>query len=124
MKIQCERIEAVVETADGCCGIFSVTRGIKPGSVGKIEPIEWSRQPKAGITHAAFAGMGKTGSTGQMFILKPTEWRALHTTRMFPKYFAAILWNEAPHDVVEEAVTTATIDHHISTGFGFVPAPR
>ena len=84
-------------------GTFDVTVGEKEGSVSKVEPIRWNREPQKPVQEGAFTIIGELGMTGQVILVNSYQWKALVDAKLENFFFGAILWSKSPFKVIEDA---------------------
>ena len=97
------RLACSIKTSDGALGSFDVFPGAEPGSLSKIDPIKWNKQPAGAVVEGAFSVIGEMGMTGQVVLVKQDQWKALADAKLEKFFFAAMLWGKSPFKVIEDA---------------------
>jgi hypothetical protein len=97
------RLACSLQSGDGCQGSFDVFPGEQPGSIAKIEPVNWDKPPQQPVVHGAFSVIGDMGMTGQVVVVNEEQWRTLGYARLEQFFYAAILWGKSPFKVIDDA---------------------
>ena len=97
------RLACTLKTTDGAHGSFDAFPGEQPGSVSKVEPVRWNKPGDAPVAEAMFSLIGEMGMTGQVILVKQSQWRALTEARLEQFFYGAILWGKSPFKVIEDA---------------------
>ena len=84
-------------------GTFDVTVGEKEGSVSKVEPVRWNKEPQKPVQEGAFTIIGELGMTGQVILVNSYQWKALVDAKLEEFFYGAILWSKSPFKVIEDA---------------------
>lgn len=98
------RLVCTLRTADGAQAIYDVHAGEQPNSVGKMDPVKWSKASDQPVASASFVIIGDLGLTGKAHQLSAEQWRALTLAKLEAFFYAAILWDGNPLKVVEDAM--------------------
>ena len=97
------RLACMLRTQDGAQGSFDAHVGEQPGSVSKVDPVKWSKQPEKPVQEGAFSIIGEMGMTGQVILVNQYQWRALADAKLESFFYGAILWGKNPFKVIEDA---------------------
>lgn len=97
------RLACTLRSEDGCNGAYDVTPGEQPGSVAQVEAVKWDRPPQKPVVEGTFTVIGDFGMTGQVIVLKQSQWEALRETKLEPFFYGALLWGKSPFKVIEDA---------------------
>ena len=103
MAARGNRLACSLRTVDGCQGSFDAYPGDAPGSVVRVDPIKWDREPQKPVQEAAFTIIGDLGMTGQVILVNQYQWRDLSDAKLEKFFYAAILWGKSPFKVIEDA---------------------
>lgn len=97
------RLACTLRSQDGCHGSFDVIPGGEPGSVARVDPVTWDKPPQKPVVEGTFTVIGDFGMTGQVIVLKESQWRALTETKLEQFFYGALLWSKSPFKVLEDA---------------------
>jgi len=97
------RLACTLRSQDGCHGSFDVIPGEEPGSVARVDPVTWDKPPHTPVVEGTFTVIGDFGMTGQVIVLKESQWRALTETKLEQFFYGALLWSKSPFKVLEAA---------------------
>ena len=97
------RLACSLRTVDGCQGSFDVYPGEEPGSISRVDPIKWDREPMKPVLEGAFTVIGDLGMTGQVILVNQYQWRDLSDASLEKFFYGAILWGTSPFKVIEDA---------------------
>ena len=99
------RLACTLRTTDNTQGTFDSYPGEQPGTVVKVDPIQWSKPTDKPVLEGAFTVIGDLGMTGQVILVNQYQWRALVDARLETFFYGAILWGKSPFKVIEDAQT-------------------
>ena len=99
------RLACTLRSVDGAQGTFDVYPGEQPGSVSKVDPVQWNKPTDKPVLEGAFTVIGDLGMTGQVILVNQYQWRALQDARLENFFYGAILWGKSPFKVIEDAQT-------------------
>ena len=97
------RLVCAMRTQDGAQGSFDAYPGEQPGSVSKVDPVKWNKQPEKPVLECHFTIIGDLGMTGQVIMLNQYQWKALVDAKLENFFYGAILWGKSPFKVIEDA---------------------
>ena len=97
------RLVCSLRSTDGAVATFDALPGEKPGSVAKVDSIEWSKQSGGNVQEGSFVLIGELGMTGKVINLNQYQWRALTTARLEQFFYGAILWGADHAKVIADA---------------------
>lgn len=79
--------------ASGACGVFAVLPGGHAPDVGRVQPVEWNKDPEGGFTRMAMSLVNARGRTGEFVVLDALQLHALYTTRLMDRLFSVLMWD-------------------------------
>lgn len=97
------RLACSLRSEDQCHGSFDAYPGEQPGSVSRVEPVNWDKPPEKPVIEGAFSVIGELGMTGQVILVNQAQWQALTETKLEPFFYGALLWGKSPFKVIEDA---------------------
>lgn len=98
-----QRLACTLRSQDGCMGSYDVHVGEKEGTVSKVEPVRWNKEPQKPVQEGAFTIIGELGMTGQVILVNSYQWKALVDAKLEEFFYGAILWSKSPFKVIEDA---------------------
>ena len=103
MPTRGQRLACTLRSQDGCMGSYDVHVGEKEGTVSKVEPVRWNKEPQKPVQEGAFTIIGELGMTGQVILVNSYQWKALVDAKLEEFFYGAILWSKSPFKVIEDA---------------------